>query len=110
VQGPLQPPHRGNSSQLKAVDAVNTMPFAQYTKSVRFENLTTIDPVEKFNLETSPDLIETRIIDLVTPGRKGHARADRGAAAHGQNDDPEADRQRRDGEPSGRARARAADR
>src|SRR5688500_9844201 len=71
VQGPLQPPHRGNSSQLKAVDAVNTMPFAQYTKSVRFENLTTIDPVEKFNLETSPDLIETRIIDLVTPVGKG---------------------------------------
>src|SRR5437867_2559849 len=71
VQGPLQPPHRGNSSQLKAVDAVNAMPFAQYTKSVRFENLTTIDPVEKFLLETSPDLIETRIIDLVTPLGKG---------------------------------------
>jgi transcription termination factor Rho len=71
VQGPLQPPHRGNSSQLKAVEAVNNMPFAQYTKSVRFENLTTIDPVEKFQLETSPDLIETRIIDLVTPLGKG---------------------------------------
>jgi transcription termination factor Rho len=71
VQGPLQPPHRGNSSQLKAVEAVNNMPFAQYTKSVRFENLTTIDPVEKFQLETAPDLIETRIIDLVTPLGKG---------------------------------------
>jgi len=28
--------------------------------------LTTIDPVEKFNLETAPDQLETRIIDLVT--------------------------------------------
>src|SRR5438876_6551446 len=71
VAGPLQPPHRGSSSQLKAVEKVNDMPFDQYTKSVRFENLTTIDPIQKFQLETSPDLIETRIIDLVTPIGKG---------------------------------------
>jgi transcription termination factor Rho len=71
VAGPLQPPHRGSSSQLKAVDSVNKMAFADYTKSVRFENLTTIDPIEKFLLETSPDLVETRIIDLVTPIGKG---------------------------------------
>jgi transcription termination factor Rho len=71
VAGTLQPPHRGNSPQLKAVESVNGMPFADYTKSVRFENLTTIDPTKKFNLETSPDLLETRIIDLVTPIGKG---------------------------------------
>src|SRR5690348_15896427 len=71
VEGPTQPPHRGNSPQLKAVDRVNGMPFDQYTKSVRFENLTTIDPIEKFKLETSPDLIETRVIDMVTPLGKG---------------------------------------
>jgi transcription termination factor Rho len=47
------------------------MVFEEYTKSVRFENLTTIDPIEKFKLETSPDLIETRVIDLVTPLGKG---------------------------------------
>jgi transcription termination factor Rho len=71
VIGPTQPPHRGNSPQLKAVDSVNQMAFSDYTKSVRFENLTTIDPIEKFNLETAPDLLETRIIDLVTPIGKG---------------------------------------
>jgi transcription termination factor Rho len=71
VNGPLQPPHRGVSSQLKAVDKVNDMVFADYVKSLRFENLTTIDPIEKFRLETSPDLIETRIIDIVTPIGKG---------------------------------------
>ena len=71
VAGPTQPPHRGTSPQLKAVDRVNEMQFEEYTKAVRFENLTTIDPIEKFNLETSPDLIETRIIDLVTPIGKG---------------------------------------
>src|SRR3981189_3067675 len=52
VEGPTQPPHRGNSPQLKAVDRVNGMAFEEYTKSVRFENLTTIDPIEKFRLET----------------------------------------------------------
>jgi transcription termination factor Rho len=71
VAGVLQPPHRGNSLQLKVVDKVNGMPFEDYLKSVRFENLTTIDPIEKFRLETAPDLIETRIIDLVTPVGKG---------------------------------------
>jgi transcription termination factor Rho len=71
VEGPLQPPHRGNSSQLRSVEKVNGMAFEDYTKAVRFENLTTIDPIEKFRLETSPDLIETRVIDLVTPVGKG---------------------------------------
>src|SRR5688572_21068151 len=71
VEGPTQPPHRGTSPQLKEVDKVNNMPFQDYTRAMRFENLTTIDPVEKFRLETTPDLIETRIIDLVTPIGKG---------------------------------------
>jgi transcription termination factor Rho len=71
VEGPTQPPHRGNSPQLKSVDRVNGMTFEEYTRSVRFENLTTIDPIEKFRLETSPDLIETRVIDMVTPLGKG---------------------------------------
>ncbi|HOX03350.1 MAG TPA: transcription termination factor Rho [Candidatus Paceibacterota bacterium] len=71
VEGPLQPPHRGTSPQLREVHRVNQLPFSEYTKSVRFENLTTIDPIEKFRLETAPDMVETRIIDLVTPIGKG---------------------------------------
>ncbi|HEX7578081.1 MAG TPA: transcription termination factor Rho, partial [Verrucomicrobiae bacterium] len=67
IEGTTQPPHRGTSPQLKTVDKVNGMTFEDYTKAVRFENLTTIDPIEKFKLETSPELIETRVIDLVTP-------------------------------------------
>ena len=71
VVGTTQPPHRGTSPQLKTVEKVNDMPFEDYTKVVRFENLTSIDPIEKFQLETTPDLIETRVIDLVTPIGKG---------------------------------------
>ena len=71
VAGPTQPPHRGTSPQLKSVEKVNDMPFEDYTKAVRFENLTSIDPIDKFKLETSPDLIETRVIDMVTPVGRG---------------------------------------
>jgi transcription termination factor Rho len=71
VTGPTQPPHRGTSPQLREVETVNGMPFNDYTRSIRFENLTTVDPIEKFQLETTPELIETRIIDLVTPIGKG---------------------------------------
>jgi transcription termination factor Rho len=71
VAGLLQPPHRGNSPQLREVQTVNGMAFSDYTKLVRFENLTSIDPTEKFILETAPDIYETRIIDLVTPIGKG---------------------------------------
>ena len=71
VEGALNPPHRGSSPQLKSVEKVNGMIFTDYTKALRFENLTTIDPIEKFKLETTPELLETRIIDLVTPIGKG---------------------------------------
>ena len=71
VEGKLQPPHRGSSPQLREVLNVNGLPFSEYTKQSRFENLTSIDPIEKFRLETTPDLLETRVIDLVTPIGKG---------------------------------------
>ena len=71
VKGALIPPHRGSSPQMREVIEVNNLSFHDYTKALRFENLTTIDPIEKIRLETSPDQLETRIIDLVTPIGKG---------------------------------------
>lgn len=71
IEGRLQAPHRGVSPQLKEVLKVNGLDFMEYTKATRFENLTTIDPIEKINLETAADEYETRVIDLVTPIGKG---------------------------------------
>ena len=71
VSGALQAPHRGSSPQLRSVENVNGLVFGDYTKAVRFENLTTIDPIEKFRIETAPDALEARVIDLVTPIGKG---------------------------------------
>src|SRR5436305_12284627 len=42
VAGPTQPPHRGNSTQLKSVELVNGMIFEDYTNSGRLANLTTV--------------------------------------------------------------------
>ena len=71
IKAVTQPPHRGHNPQLREILEINGMPPAEYGKVVRIENLTTIDPIEKFKLETTPDVLETRIIDLVTPIGKG---------------------------------------
>src|SRR5580704_13562110 len=46
IEGPTQPPHRGTSPQLKAVDKVNEMPFEEYVKP--------------FVLKISPRLIRSK--------------------------------------------------
>lgn len=71
VKCSVNPPHRGSSPQMREIIEVNSRSYQDYLHSMRFENLTTIDPIEKFLLETTPDLLETRIIDLVTPIGKG---------------------------------------
>ncbi len=71
VKCTVNPPHRGSSPQMREVLEVNGKPYQEYLHALRFENLTTIDPIEKFNLETTPEILETRIIDLVTPIGKG---------------------------------------
>lgn len=71
VEGVTKPPQRGSNAQLRDVRSVNGMDPRDWARSNRFENLTTIDPFEKFRLETEPDVIETRLIDLVTPIGKG---------------------------------------
>jgi transcription termination factor Rho len=71
IECTVNPPHKGNSPQLREVLKVNGKSYQDYLHSPRFELLTTIDPIDKFRLETTPDLIETRIIDLVTPIGKG---------------------------------------
>ena len=71
IKAVTQPPHRGHNPQLREILEINGIPPAEYGQVVRIENLTTIDPIEKFKLETTPDVLETRIIDLVTPIGKG---------------------------------------
>ncbi len=71
VKCSVNPPHRGSSPQMREVIEVNGKSYQDYLHAMRFETLTTIDPIDKFQLETTPDSLETRIIDLVTPIGKG---------------------------------------
>ncbi len=56
---------------MREVLKVNGKDYQEFLHAIRFENLTTIDPIDKFRLETTADLLETRIVDLVTPIGKG---------------------------------------
>ena len=71
IECTVNPPHKGNSPQLREVLRVNGKSYQDFIHAIRFENLTTIDPIEKFRLETAPELLEQRIIDIVTPIGKG---------------------------------------
>lgn len=71
IKGTLMPPQKGTSPQLKEILEIDGGSLEEYGKRIRFEYLTTIDPHERIRLETEPDLLETRLIDLVTPIGKG---------------------------------------
>lgn len=71
VKGQTRPPQRGSNPQLRDISEINGMDPREFGRCQRFENLTTIDPFEKFNLETTPDAVEPRLIDLVAPIGRG---------------------------------------
>ncbi|MBT5926064.1 MAG: transcription termination factor Rho, partial [Verrucomicrobia bacterium] len=54
IKAITQPPHRGNNPQLNEILEINGMSPKDYGNTMRIENLTTIDPIEKFKLETTP--------------------------------------------------------
>ena len=50
------------------IDSIEGMSPEEYReKAVPFQELISIDPLERFNLETDPDLVETRVTELVAP-------------------------------------------
>ncbi len=54
------------------IDTIEGMDPTEYReKAVPFQELISIDPVERFNLETDPDIVEPRVAELVAPLGKG---------------------------------------
>ena len=54
------------------IDLIEGMPPEEYrAKALPFQELISIDPLERFNLETEPDLVETRVTELIAPLGKG---------------------------------------
>ncbi|MEP0775441.1 MAG: transcription termination factor Rho [Acidobacteriota bacterium] len=57
---------------LASIDTIENLPPEEYRAAATpFAELTSIDPDERFRLETDPDLLEPRVVDLITPIGKG---------------------------------------
>jgi len=72
VSGQIRPPKEGERYfALLKVEAVNFENPEEIKNRILFDNLTPIYPEERFVLETKPDEISMRIMDLLTPIGKG---------------------------------------
>jgi len=72
VIGQVRPP-KDNEKYfgLLRVDAVNGIDPEQAKRRVYFEDLTPIFPLERFDLETTPRVLSTRILNLIAPIGRG---------------------------------------
>ena len=72
VSGQIRPPKEGERYfALLKVEAVNFENPDKAKDKILFDNLTPLYPNERFILETEPDEISTRVMDLLTPIGKG---------------------------------------
>ena len=72
VSGQVRPPKDGERYfGLVRVEAVNTQEPEAARSRPHFENLTPIFPLERIVLETTPDNLSTRLIDLLSPVGRG---------------------------------------
>jgi transcription termination factor Rho len=72
IRGAIRPPKEGERFfALLRIDEVNGRPPEKVRSLPIFEDLTPLHPEERYVLETTPDVIETRVIDLVAPIGRG---------------------------------------
>jgi transcription termination factor Rho len=72
VAGQIRPPKENERYfALLRVEAINYQDPDLLTQKVVFDDLTPLHPTKRFKLETDPDQMECRVIDLITPIGKG---------------------------------------
>jgi transcription termination factor Rho len=72
VAGQIRPPKENERYfALLRVEAINYQDPDLLTQKVVFDDLTPLHPERRLKLETSPDELNTRVIDLITPIGKG---------------------------------------
>ncbi|MCU1552136.1 MAG: transcription termination factor Rho, partial [Glaciihabitans sp.] len=78
VVGAIRQPREGDNNQgrqkynaIVRIDSVNGLPVEEAANRVEFGKLTPLYPTERLRLETEPQKLSTRIIDLVSPIGKG---------------------------------------
>ena len=62
---------RGNGPRLSEIRTLNGLAPDAFAQRRPFSTLTSIDPFERIRLETEPQEVSTRVIDLLTPIGKG---------------------------------------
>jgi transcription termination factor Rho len=62
---------KGNKGLIVAVESVEGMPVEAATRLPHFQDLTSVDPVERIKLENGHKEMVTRVLDLVAPLGKG---------------------------------------
>ena len=70
IEGRAVPPKKG-SPQLAEIFKMNGQPPEKGASLKKFDDLTSLNPNERFFLETVPDRYTTRVVDLVAPVGKG---------------------------------------
>jgi transcription termination factor Rho len=71
LAGPIEPAKKGGGGpRLARLAAVEGQPPEKYVRRT-FDDLTPIDPHERIRLETGPEPLTTRVMDLLTPIGKG---------------------------------------
>src|SRR5262249_62347358 len=72
VAGQIRPPKENERYfALLRVEAINYQDPDLLTQKVVFDDLTPLHPTKRFKLETDPEEVNTRVIDLITPIGKG---------------------------------------
>jgi transcription termination factor Rho len=70
IAGPTR--RAGNTTELLAIDTVEGLPVTEYQEGRQpFSELTSIDPLEQFKLETESSRLSTRVLDLLSPLGRG---------------------------------------
>jgi len=70
IDGRAVPPKKG-SPQLAEIHKINGQPPEKWATLKKFDDLTSLNPNERFFLETVEDRYTTRVVDLIAPVGKG---------------------------------------
>jgi transcription termination factor Rho len=70
IEGRAVPPKKG-SPQLAEIYKINDHPPEKWSTVKKFDDLTSLNPNERFILETVPDRLTTRVVDIIAPVGKG---------------------------------------
>jgi transcription termination factor Rho len=71
INGMVQQNRKQQGPRLKEIHDVDGMPPEEYVNVKRFDELTPINPESWLKLETGPQPLSTRVMDLLTPLGKG---------------------------------------